>query len=170
MHNFTFCGGREHKTTTLFFFSWTLIHSLLEFNSRKHFQHLTNWTRWIKRDKVWSSATSLFKWRFRSRRCRSCSRSLFTWYKTAMLEGNGCTGTRQTKEMTIFLKWIEFSLHLVLVCPFLFSVAVFNTCMTSCKRAYCHLELSQQQTHRYWTRAFVRRQVVSRTPATPLRH
>ena len=25
MPNFTFCGGREHKTTTLFFFSWTSI-------------------------------------------------------------------------------------------------------------------------------------------------
>ena len=25
MRNFTFCGGREHKTTTFFFFSWTLI-------------------------------------------------------------------------------------------------------------------------------------------------
>ena len=25
--NFTFCGGREHKTITLFFFFWTLIQS-----------------------------------------------------------------------------------------------------------------------------------------------
>ena len=25
--NFTFCGGREHKTTTFFFYSWTLIQS-----------------------------------------------------------------------------------------------------------------------------------------------
>ena len=25
--NFTFCGGREHKTTTSFFFSWTSIQS-----------------------------------------------------------------------------------------------------------------------------------------------
>ena len=44
----------------------------LEFNSRNSCQHLTNWTRWNKRDKVWSSATSLFKWRFRSRRRRCC--------------------------------------------------------------------------------------------------
>ena len=85
-----------------------LWYNLLEFNSRRNFQHLTNWTRWNKRDKVWSSATSLFKWCFRSRRCRCCSSSLFTWYKTAMLERKGCTGTRQTKEMTIFLKinWV----------------------------------------------------------------
>ena len=32
--NFTFCGGREHKATTFFFFSWTPS-SLLEFNSTK---------------------------------------------------------------------------------------------------------------------------------------
>ena len=45
-----------------------LQYSLLEFNSRKNCQNLTNWNRYNKRDKVWSSATSLFKWRFRSRR------------------------------------------------------------------------------------------------------
>ena len=48
-----------------------LWYNLLEFNSRKkNSQDLTNWTRWNNRDKVWSSATSLFKWRFRSRRRR----------------------------------------------------------------------------------------------------
>ena len=47
-----------------------LWYSLLEFKSRKKYQHLTNWTSWNNCDKVWSSATSLFKWRFRSRRCR----------------------------------------------------------------------------------------------------
>ena len=41
--------------------------NLLEFNSRKNCQDLTNWTRENKRDKVWCSATSIFKWRFRSR-------------------------------------------------------------------------------------------------------
>ena len=45
-----------------------LWYSLLEFNSRNICQHLTNWTSWNKRDKVWSSANSFFKWRFRSRR------------------------------------------------------------------------------------------------------
>ena len=33
-------------------------------------QHLTNWTRQNKRDEVWTGANSLFKWRFRSSRCR----------------------------------------------------------------------------------------------------
>ena len=46
-------------------------YSLLEFNSRIVCQQLTNWTRWNKRDKVWCSANSLFKWRFRNR-CRRC--------------------------------------------------------------------------------------------------
>ena len=42
--------------------------TVLEFNSRKNCQHLMNWTRWNKRNKVWSSETSLFKWHFH--RCR----------------------------------------------------------------------------------------------------
>ena len=67
MSIFTFCRGRERKTTFLFL----SLDSLLEFNSRKNYQHVTNWTRWKKRDKVWGSATSLFNWRFR-RRCRPC--------------------------------------------------------------------------------------------------
>ena len=49
-----------------------LWYSLLEFNSRKNCQHLTNWTRWNKRHKVGRSATSLFKSRFLSRRRRRC--------------------------------------------------------------------------------------------------
>ena len=48
-----------------------LWYSLFEWNPRKNCQHLTNWKRWAKGDKVWSSAASLFEWRFRSRR-RSC--------------------------------------------------------------------------------------------------
>ena len=44
----------------LYFSFAELWYSLLEFNSRKNCQHLTNWTRWNKRDKVWSSATSHF--------------------------------------------------------------------------------------------------------------
>ena len=40
----------------------------VEFNSRKICQHLTNWTRWNKRYKIWNRANWLFKWRFRSRR------------------------------------------------------------------------------------------------------
>ena len=50
--------------------------SLLEFKSRENCQHLINWTRWNKRDKVWGSANSLFKWRFRSRHGRCCLSSL----------------------------------------------------------------------------------------------
>ena len=48
----------------------------LEFNSKKVWQELTNWTRWNERDKVWGSANSLFKWRFRSRSRRRCLSSL----------------------------------------------------------------------------------------------
>ena len=53
-----------------------LWYRLLEFNSGKICQHLTNWTSWTKHNKVWSRATSLFNWRFRSRRCRCCLSSL----------------------------------------------------------------------------------------------
>ena len=62
----------------LYFSFAKLWYSLSEFNSRKNCKHLTNWTRWNKRDKVWSSATSLFKWRFRSRHRRRCLSSLMT--------------------------------------------------------------------------------------------
>ena len=69
--NFTFRGGPTQDNDFLFF--PVLWRGPLEFNSRKMCQHLTNdWTRWNKRDKVWDSANSLFKWRFRSRRRRSC--------------------------------------------------------------------------------------------------
>ena len=53
-------------------------YSLLEFNFRKNCQHLTNFNNKMpnKRDKVWRSATSLFTWRFRSRRRRCCLSSL----------------------------------------------------------------------------------------------
>ena len=55
--------------------------SLLKFYSKKYCQHLTKWTRWNKRDKVWSRATSLFNWRFRSRRRRRCLSSLLTLWR-----------------------------------------------------------------------------------------
>ena len=57
--NFTFCVGCEHQTMAFLFFSDAVRH--LEFNSRKNCQHLTHWTRWNKRNKVWSSMTFLFK-------------------------------------------------------------------------------------------------------------
>ena len=56
--NFTFCRGRE-RGQRLYFSLPELWNSLLEFNSRKIHHHLTNWTKWNKRDKVWSSANSL---------------------------------------------------------------------------------------------------------------
>ena len=61
--NFTFCGGCERKTTTLVFFSWTLIQSV-RIQLQKKSPNLTNWTRWEKRVKVWSRANILFKRRF----------------------------------------------------------------------------------------------------------
>ena len=80
--SFSFFGGRGEGAWTqdndlLFFF--LNFDSLTEFSSRKNCQHLTNCTRWNKRDKVWSSANSLFKWRFRSRRLRCCLSSPFPY-------------------------------------------------------------------------------------------
>ena len=58
-------------------------YSLLGFNFRKNCQHLTNFNNKMpnKRDKVWRSATSLFTWRFRSRRHRCCLSSLKGHFK-----------------------------------------------------------------------------------------
>ena len=53
-----------------------LWNSPLEINSKKTCQPVTNWTRWNKHYKVWDSANSLFKWRFRGRRRRCCFSSL----------------------------------------------------------------------------------------------
>ena len=77
LRNFMFCWGREHKTTT--FFSFFLnFHTVLEFlfNSRKICQHLANWARWKKRDKVWSSENSLLLCCFHCRGRRCCLISL----------------------------------------------------------------------------------------------
>ena len=49
-----------------------LWYSATEFNSKKNCQRLTNQTGWNKRDKVWSSVNSLFRWRFRFRLRRRC--------------------------------------------------------------------------------------------------
>ena len=46
------CGEREHKTTTFFFLSR---------NFRRKCQHLTNWTRWNKRDKIWKQRDFTFQ-------------------------------------------------------------------------------------------------------------
>ena len=73
--NFTFCGGRDNKTTASFFFSY-LRYSFLDFYSKTICQHLTNLTSWNERDKVWDRANSLFKWRFCCLRLRCCLSSL----------------------------------------------------------------------------------------------
>ena len=86
MPNFMFCGGLEHKTTTLFSFP-ALRDSLEGFNSRKKLQHSTHWTKWNKRDKDWGSANSLFKWRFRNRR-RRCFLSSLLW--SCCTDGSWC--------------------------------------------------------------------------------
>ena len=74
-HLFTFCEGRKHTTTIFVFFSWTSIQSL-RIQLRKIRHYLPNWTRWNKRDEVWSSANSLFKWHFCSRRRPCCLSSV----------------------------------------------------------------------------------------------
>ena len=60
-------------------------YSLVELNSEKYGQHLTNWTTWNKPDKVWGSASSLFRCLFRSLRCRCCLSSLKTAPSTLFL-------------------------------------------------------------------------------------
>ena len=54
------------------FASPELWYSPLESTSRQIRQHLTSWTRWNKRDEVWTRANTLFNWRFRSRRRHRC--------------------------------------------------------------------------------------------------
>ena len=69
----------DGNTTQQLFFSFPeLSYSPLEFNSRKICQHSTNCTRWNKRNKVWGSPNSLFKWCFHSRRRCCCLNSLKT--------------------------------------------------------------------------------------------
>ena len=70
---------RHSKDKRLSFSFPELRQTYLEFTSRKKCQHLTNWTRWNKSDKVWSSATSLFKWRFRSLKLLRMSARQFGW-------------------------------------------------------------------------------------------
>ena len=70
LSNFTFFGGREHKTTSFFFFSWTLM-QYFRIQLQKNLPTFDEMN-----DKVWSSETSLFKWRIRGRRRRCCLSSL----------------------------------------------------------------------------------------------
>ena len=90
---FTFCRGREHQTTTFFFFSWTSIH-YFRTQLQKKCQHLTNWTRWNKHDKVWSRATSLFQCHFRGRRRRCCLSSHLLTKKNVVIIYSATTKDR----------------------------------------------------------------------------
>ena len=69
--------GDGNKRQQLSFSLPELRCSPLQFNSKQICQHLTHYTRWNKRDKVWGSPNSLFKWRFPSRRRRRCVNSLY---------------------------------------------------------------------------------------------
>ena len=63
----------------LFLFLNFHTYSLLEVNSRKSCQRLRLTERdRLKREAVWSTATLLFKWRFRGRRRRCCVSSLIS--------------------------------------------------------------------------------------------
>ena len=80
-----------------------LWYSLLEFSSRKSCQHLRNWTRWTKRETVWSRATVLFQWRFRGRR-RPCCLSSLSWNETGVKEP--LTTVRwKGHEVIVYLTW-----------------------------------------------------------------
>ena len=75
---FTFFGEREKMNTRQFlWFPFPDFRcSLWEFNSRKNWQHLTNWTRWNKR-KFEAAQIHFFEWRFPSGRLRWCLSSVF---------------------------------------------------------------------------------------------
>ena len=105
MHNAFFCSFLSRRCTTTtwkclisrfvedgnirqHFFSFPeLWYSPSEFNSKKICQHLTNYTRWNKRDKVSGSANSLFKWRFLNRRRRFCLSSQIRVLLRAVVSG-----------------------------------------------------------------------------------
>ena len=74
--NFTFCGGRELKRMSIVFSPWASIQSFRTYLQKNSptFVKLNE-----KRDWVWSSANSLLKWRFCSRRCHCCLSSLKTF-------------------------------------------------------------------------------------------
>ena len=70
--NFTFSRGREHKTTTSFFFSWTMIQSFrIQLQKNKPKKNADIW--WTERDGI--SAIKFF-WLFRSHHRRCCLSSL----------------------------------------------------------------------------------------------
>ena len=70
-----------------------LRYSLVEFNSRKNANIWRTWTRWNKRDKVWSRANSLLECGFRSRP-RRCCLSFFSLPTACRLFSRGVIFTR----------------------------------------------------------------------------
>ena len=96
-----FCGFVEDLNTRQRLSSSipALRYSLLEFNSRKNCQHLANWRRGKERDKVWSSATSLFKWRFHSCCHSCCLRSLI------LSPGKVCLTNHWLQFSRFHIKW-----------------------------------------------------------------
>ena len=96
---FTFCRGREHKTTTFLFFSWTLIQSFRT-QLQKNFANI--WC--IKRDKISAKKFEAARIHFlsdvfvdRHRRC--CLSSLMSW-----VDG------RKTKRPCIWTTWCPISM------------------------------------------------------------
>ena len=91
--------------------------SLFKFNHRKNCQNLTNWTRWNKRDQVWSSATlPQFKWRFCSRRRSCCFKSsVLGTLRSDDGDGNG----NATKTIGLITKKQQFCACITLFCTFL---------------------------------------------------
>ena len=68
MHVLSRTGTQDNHFLFLFLHFGQSLRIQLE----KNYQRLTNQTGWNKRDKVWSSVNSLFRWRFRFRLRRRC--------------------------------------------------------------------------------------------------
>ena len=145
MLNFTFCKGCEHKTTTFFFFSWTLKNVLEKSNPEKNCQHLTS-QRWNKRDKVWSNATLVFKWRFRSRRRHCCLSSLLQ--NKGRRDKHGEEARRKKEKRRIFF-FSPTDPILISICQSLFWLAP-NLCQFQRpKGLHCNARLIKMQ-HRWF--------------------
>ena len=130
--NFTFCRGREHNTTALFFFSSTWQ------SSRTQLQN--------KRDKVWSNATLLFKWRFRSRRRQCCLSSLLK--NKGRSNAHGEEARRKKEKRRIFFSLLPTPSS-ILSCQSLFWLAP-NLCQFQrSKGLHCNAHLIKMQ-HRWF--------------------
>ena len=75
-YNFTSFGGRKQTTVKFSLSFWTWI-GFLGIGSKTVHLLLTKYMSWSNRDRDWKNANSLFKRRFRGRRHRGISNSLF---------------------------------------------------------------------------------------------